>query len=376
MADPAPSWDWVVYFPSIMGVSLPITYVEEIEFTLMDIPANGKPMAGTQIYFPGANSVGGVSVTFYEDVNYLTTNYLASWRALIVDPATGYYGLPRGGVGGGYKKEVSFQAFNGLGGVAFKGVFTGMWPTQPSGLSFQSQSSDRVRITCNFSVDDTDIQTGGADSFSLGALNTNSIGSSLGSLGSGLGSLMPDITNTVNSGFDSIASAANTLSGLAGTVTNVVQTVQQFASNPIAAATGLALSSLSGSVSGATTILGAAAQTVNTARTLISAVSPRSSNFQTGGLLQGVASGINTVTSATNSLAMLANGQAAVLRGMNNLINNNANNQITWNNAMTNTTNSATSMQYNLNTSANTVLSANNLLLDHMQSARTNIFGD
>lgn len=152
MADPAPSWRWLVNMPTINGSRLNPLYVEEIELPFLNVGSTPRYSGGGREYFPDVSEVSAVNITFYEDVHYTTMKYLMRWRKLVVDPVTKYYGLPQGV--DGYKMRINWEMYDGVKNVpVFKGYLDNAWPTEITPWSLNFSSSDRIKISHSFSVD-------------------------------------------------------------------------------------------------------------------------------------------------------------------------------------------------------------------------------
>lgn len=202
--DPAPNWRWVVKMPTLAGsratniglggglgfsvgvnigpVSLglsadlpteqlfsrpvvPFGIVDQIDFSTQTIDSDDRFQAGARTKYPRFLSMANVSITFFEDVTYATTQYLSYWKSLVVDEEHNY-GLPTD-----YKKEIYLFAFDTISNYdpTFVGRLKGCWPTSISGLSYSNGASDKVSLVCDFAVDEATPFAAGESYGSTGA---------------------------------------------------------------------------------------------------------------------------------------------------------------------------------------------------------------
>lgn len=178
--DPAPTWRFYVYMPTINGIDLNPSnlygsggfnvgsllsdiislsggagpdnqgiIVESISFIhprISNIPRFGY---ATNVYYPGFEEVEACQITFYETVNYQVTRYLENWRRR-VRHQDGSYGMP-----GEYKRNIIFNAYGYYNDVvqAMQGELTGCWPVDQGAYQYNYSESNRVVVSATFSVD-------------------------------------------------------------------------------------------------------------------------------------------------------------------------------------------------------------------------------
>lgn len=348
MADPATNWDWEVELPEINGLKLKSEYVEDMELPLMNIGAVGRHSAGSQTFYPGENNTASFNMTFYEDVSYLSTTYLLAWQALVVD-GDGNYGLPHAGVGGGYKKDITFKAFDGKNGVAMEGVLHGCWPSAPTGLSFSSQASERIRINCSFSVDYTEINkntANGNDSF------FEEFGNLLEGLGD-LGDIMPNVTSSVNDGLKNVLGSETSIGSFRGVLSESIDTVTAIVGDPFTASPGSMLGNLGSAFSGLGStlstvngVVGAASSAVRSAQSFVGSIpiiGPMTRPFMTN-----LTSRLNQVSSVSKTLTGMATGHTSTLAGLNSIVRSTAGSK----SSLANMTSSALRMQTSMTSAA------------------------
>jgi len=221
--DPAPAWRWVVKMPDLTprtqiagfpkdyaGLSrvssTPFGMVDRIDFSVRQIDSDQRFGGGTRMNYPRFVSIADVSISFYEDVNYVTTQYLRSWMNLVVDEDFNY------GVPAIYKHDIKLFAFDYISNTrpVMVGTLVGCWPTNFSGLSYQYDQSGPVTITSTFAVDRDIIEVGGGSSNPLGRL-----GGPFAALG--------QISNTFRSAADGVRGTVNEIMAPVREVTGFVR---------------------------------------------------------------------------------------------------------------------------------------------------------
>lgn len=171
--EPALQWRWLVVIPSISGIvsnaqslgqtihtpnisQIYTNYIEDISFPHIIAPAHSRFIEGGHVYFPEAKNIQHASITFYEDYSYLTTNYLYTWKSLVVD-VNGNYGIPGepsdvDGSSNGYKQPINLFTYDVTGKCNFQAILAGCFPTGISSATY-TQHNDRLIVSCEFSVD-------------------------------------------------------------------------------------------------------------------------------------------------------------------------------------------------------------------------------
>lgn len=189
--DPAPLWRYAVTMPDLSGLSAPgaparrqellsgmavtngITSkssmtgthtVENITFPHSNAPAKARFNAASNVYYPTFNDIEATTIEFFEDVNYSTLDYLLAWRHLVFDKDTGSY--RESSI---YKMNITLRAYPGVEGAShtFKGTLKGCWPTTVSPFVY-SNDSNRLVVSCTFSVDSNDVSIIRSDKPSVG----------------------------------------------------------------------------------------------------------------------------------------------------------------------------------------------------------------
>lgn len=137
------------FYDYVHGVSLPIPHIE----------TNPAFRQATHTYYPGFSDVNSTTLTLYEDHSYTMHSLMQTWRAIVVD-ADGNYGLPVD-----YKCEFKFRLLGLAEGentatvkVPLVARVIGMFPTTQAPTDLNYQSSDRVIISQEFSVDDVKLE--------------------------------------------------------------------------------------------------------------------------------------------------------------------------------------------------------------------------
>ncbi len=155
--DPLLGIDWDIILPKIVtsngSMELPGIYVEDLQINLSNFTTEPVTRNGSYLYFPKQSDTGSLQMTLYENILLDGTSYLVTWQNLIQDPATGYFNYPSK-----YKKNIiiTILAPGGVGKdflTIGQYTFVGCFPSDRGGLSLVSDTSDRQKITCTFSVD-------------------------------------------------------------------------------------------------------------------------------------------------------------------------------------------------------------------------------
>lgn len=228
LPEPAPNWRWVVKMPILQGFNPSVNaanglgfstgnnignnlfgidsnssqlfsssaiqfgIVDQIDFQTVSIDSDQRFQAGTKTKYPRFMSMADVSISFFEDVKYTTSQYLAYWKNMVVD-ADGNYKLPSY-----YKKDIYLFAFDIISNdnPTFVGKMEGAWPMTVGGYSYSNAGSDKIVITCEFSVDK-------GIPFASGVTGSNNISS--------IEDVTRDFMNNANSLAGNIANSVNPL---------------------------------------------------------------------------------------------------------------------------------------------------------------------
>lgn len=124
----------------ISGIDLPQLAVQSVPRYYMGRAQN----------FPGRPVVDAFTMRFYEDSEYSVTEYLTTWFNNIYN-SSGNYGVPYGVFG--YKKRLIVYGFDTVGKTISSWELLGVYPERPDGYNFDSESTDRLKITCTFNCD-------------------------------------------------------------------------------------------------------------------------------------------------------------------------------------------------------------------------------
>lgn len=173
LRSPAPAWKYVAVLPELSNTnrvegtagaqgfnnlsspkavfsskaSLPGILVESFEVNHIGINSVQRFYSARTINFPGRMSVSSFTINFYETDTYQVTDYLALWRNNVVNDNANF-GLPCD-----YKKDVRLFAFDYQGNYAAKFILSGVYPELVSSYSYDGTTSDRLKVSCTFSVD-------------------------------------------------------------------------------------------------------------------------------------------------------------------------------------------------------------------------------
>lgn len=153
---PAPDWLYFVRMPNVAGAGNSGDVIaEQISFPHKNIPANPRFGGATNTYYPGTSDVSSASISFYETEDYIVTRYLKAWQRLVKDE-NDVYGMPID-----YKKNIMFELYSREGRVTNVGILIGAWPTNISNFDVNYASSGKLTVSCNFSIDDSEMSVGG-----------------------------------------------------------------------------------------------------------------------------------------------------------------------------------------------------------------------
>lgn len=142
--DPHLHIDWTVEMPG----GLAAEYVESVQAPILEFGSGGGVFRGGQfIYLPEQGDIGTLSLSFYEDNVFTTSQYLTSWRNSV--SVNGIFNYPAN-----YKKVIRVRALDATGALICTLDYHGCWPQKSQGTyNFGSDSSERTQITQEFPVD-------------------------------------------------------------------------------------------------------------------------------------------------------------------------------------------------------------------------------
>ena len=147
--DPLLDFKW---YSAVIPLGLRSDYLESV-----DIPFNNIGL-GENVYggggftaFPTSHTISSFNATFYEDSLGTTLKWILSWKALVKDFKTGFYGLPSV-----YKRNWAISILNTMNEPVIDAVLKGCWPTSTSNFALNYTSNGRLIVTQEFAIDDTD----------------------------------------------------------------------------------------------------------------------------------------------------------------------------------------------------------------------------
>lgn len=146
--DPLINLDWDIEMPDGLDAS----YVEEIQASMADFTVSeGVFRSGTRTYYVGAEDIGALSITFYEDRLMTVTQYLKRWRDRIRN-TNGTRNYPSQ-----YKRTIRVWPTDGAGIILGEFAYRGCWPSKIPSIAWTSQGTARITHQVDFSVDSVDI---------------------------------------------------------------------------------------------------------------------------------------------------------------------------------------------------------------------------
>ena len=154
-ADPLLEIDWI----PIMPFSLPMEYVEEIQWSHPSFDTDAVFRNGKMVNVISGQSTPPISVRLYEDVNLTAQTWATNWYNLIYDPRTGTYAYPAT-----YKQPMAILFRNIERQEIGRVLFGGCVPTALPSINSGSDSSNRVQATVQLAVDTMIFETTGVKS--------------------------------------------------------------------------------------------------------------------------------------------------------------------------------------------------------------------
>lgn len=123
---------------------------EKVQPTFNKTPANPRFNQGSNSYYPGITDIDGLSISFYEQVDYPVSMWLNTWRKLVFNPEDGVYGMPSV-----YKQDIVIDYFAANSSSPIKtATYSGCWPTDKAPFNLDYESAEgRIMVEAQFSVD-------------------------------------------------------------------------------------------------------------------------------------------------------------------------------------------------------------------------------
>lgn len=167
---PLLSFKWVC---DSLPFGLDPTYVETVDLPWCNIDQQqGWHGAATFSYYPDFSNISSFGITFYEDSNASTMQWIVNWKnrvktIYVKDNASmgaaqgaegnassyGSYNLPKY-----YKRNMIFTMLATDNSPVMSVELISVWPTDTSNLSLDYSQSDRIKISQTFSCDDQRIR--------------------------------------------------------------------------------------------------------------------------------------------------------------------------------------------------------------------------
>jgi hypothetical protein len=144
LPDPVGHWMWVA------DIKCPVVkfdrgLIQDITVPFMGFSAETRFRGGFLYNFPKFSSVGSLSLTFQETVDYRISTSITRWVNSICDE-DGNYALPKD-----YMGNITTTAFDTSGIPAIQFQMLYVWPERPGDINFQS-SSGLLTINCSFAI--------------------------------------------------------------------------------------------------------------------------------------------------------------------------------------------------------------------------------
>lgn len=150
--DPAYSWKWV-YADETLPFGLPYSFVEGCDLAFDNIAASSPIFANSGFTaIASSHTLGGVSLTLYEDQNGTSLKWIQTWKKTIKDFRSGNFNGTSA-----YKRDLKFQLLNNYGLPVVTARYSGCFPTETGNLSLNYTDSGRITLTQQFWADNVEI---------------------------------------------------------------------------------------------------------------------------------------------------------------------------------------------------------------------------
>lgn len=188
--EPIYHYCWFCYLPAVGGYRLPWNYVEEFTAPFRSFDVVNQYQRGKVKHYAGQHSVSNLSLRLYDDSSGKAGAYMENWRMSVMGKG-GTYMYPRD-----YKKDIELIILDvSRFFTVYNIVYKGCWPVNSDPYNLASNSSDRIVMSAEFSVDDIEIRV----------RNT-----SIGGLANVLGSTLSDFPQSL---VDTLAGTGDALTG-------------------------------------------------------------------------------------------------------------------------------------------------------------------
>lgn len=147
--EPLKGFKWCIEsFPTFFGRTIPKEYCLSATLPMPTLGTQQKQHGGHVITLPSTSEISGFDLTLHEDQKGTSFKYIMSWMEHVQNPHSGGFYLPAN-----YKRNLMVQLQNDRGEVAIRAELVGVWPTSPSPISLEGNSSDAIKIQCGFAID-------------------------------------------------------------------------------------------------------------------------------------------------------------------------------------------------------------------------------
>lgn len=148
--DPALAWQ---FFGDQMPFDLQ-NYIESVEISFTNISVGPGIFNGASFnYYANTHNINAFSINFYADANQEALRKILEWKKLVVDQSTGLHGYPSE-----YKYDLTFVLCDTAGSEKMRVKQVGCWPSDTGSLQLAYNSSERLVIAQQFSIDSQEIQ--------------------------------------------------------------------------------------------------------------------------------------------------------------------------------------------------------------------------
>lgn len=145
-AEPQMGYKWKVVLPKISGVKKE-PYLESVVWPFSSLNTTSLHIGSSLEYFPGTEEVPGLSLVVFQDNKGDALQYFNAWNALIKNK-DGTHNYPSK-----YKLNLTLKLQDKLDREVFNLKCFGCFPKSISPMSLAYDSSERVKLNVDLSVD-------------------------------------------------------------------------------------------------------------------------------------------------------------------------------------------------------------------------------
>lgn len=165
-ADPHLQIDWTIEMPDGFDSSM----IEEVQAPMADFQVSaGVFRGGQRMYYADVQDISALSLVFYEDNKFTSSQYLQGWYNKIGVNGTINYPSK-------YKRTITVRATDVKQKVIAQFTYYGCWPSKLPTNAFHSKGSERTTLSVDFATDGVLVTFPGASGGGLGSLSSLGFG--------------------------------------------------------------------------------------------------------------------------------------------------------------------------------------------------------